>query len=47
MKEYKHTFTVNLNSKKMRDNRDKQIENLYKGVSKTYFFNGEKYIELK
>lgn len=44
---YTHTFEVNLNSEKMKEQYNKQIEQLHNAPCKIYFYDGENYIELK
>lgn len=44
---YKHTFEVDLNSEKRKEQYNKQIEQMHNAPCKVYFYDGENYIELK
>tara|TARA_R110000772_G_scaffold264504_1_gene385115 strand:+ start:601 stop:894 length:294 start_codon:yes stop_codon:yes gene_type:complete len=44
---YIHTFEVDLNSEKRKEQYNKQIEQIHNAPCKVYFYDGENYIELK
>ena len=44
---YTHTFEVDLNSEKRKEQYNKQIEQIHNAPCKVYFYDGENYIELK
>jgi len=44
---YTHTFEVDLNSEKRKEQYNKQIEQIHNAPCKAYFYDGENYIELK
>lgn len=45
--EYAHTFEVNLNSEKRKEQYNKQIEQIHNAPCKVCFYDGKNYIELK
>jgi hypothetical protein len=42
-----HTFEVDLNSEKRKEQYNKQIEQIHNAPCKVYLYDGENYIELK
>jgi hypothetical protein len=45
--QYTHTFKVNLNSDKFKEECNKQIEQINNATCKAYLFDGINYIEIK
>ena len=44
---YTHTFEVDLNSEKRKEQYNKHIEQIHNAPCKVYLYDGDKYIELK
>jgi hypothetical protein len=44
---YTHTFEVDLNSEKRKEQYNKHIEQIHNAPCKVYLYDGENYIELK
>lgn len=44
---YTHTFEVDLNSEKRKEQYNKQIEQIHNAPCKVYLYDGKNYIELK